>query len=141
MFEFINLTGMVLKSFPVGEYDRRVLILTRERGKITAFAKGARRPNSKYGAATGPFSFGVFKLRESQTAYNICDADISNYFAEFRDDYVKAAYGMYLCDVCDHVTVENNDESRMLKLLYQSLRALLSPSFTNEFVRCVFELK
>lgn len=141
MQDFIMVTGMVINQIPVGEYDRRVCILTKERGKISAFAKGARRPGSRFMAATNPFSFGQFKLYEGRNSYNMAEASISQYFEELRMDYIGAYYGMYFLEVADYYTRENNDEKEMLKLLYQSLRALTHPSLSDSLIKCIYELK
>lgn len=141
MQEHITVTGMVLKQSPVGEYDRHISLLTRERGKLSAFARGARRPGNKLTAATNPFAFGSFRLYEGKNSYTVGDAEIQNYFEELRTDYIGACYGMYFMEVADFYTRENNDEREMLKLLYQSLRALCAPSLSDPLVRCVFELK
>lgn len=141
MQEHIMVTGIVLKAFPVGEYDRGVILLTRERGKISAFARGARKPGNRLAAASNPFSFGKFKLYEGKSSYTIVESDIQRFFEELRTDYVGACYGLYFAEVAEWYTRENNDESEMLKLLYQSLRALCADSLPNPLVRCVFECR
>lgn len=141
MQEFICVTGMILKQTPIGEYDRRICLLTKEKGKISAFARGARRPGNRLAAATNPFSFGTFKLYAGRDSYTVSEADIRNFFPELMTDYVGAYYGMYFAEVADYYTRENNDEKEMLKLLYQSLRALSVPSLSNELIQCIFEIK
>lgn len=141
MQEYIWVTGIILKQSPAGEYDRRVSILTRERGKLSAFAKGARKQGSRLAAGTNPFSFGSFKLFEGRNSYTVLETDIRNYFQELRTDYIGACYGMYFAEVADYCTREGNDEREMMKLLYQSLRALCAASLPNALVRCVFECR
>ena len=137
----IVLTGMVLSTMPIGEYDRRVVILTKEQGKISAFARGARRPNSPLVGAVNPLAFGEFTMYEGRTSYTIQSASITNYFAELREDVVGAYYGFYFLEVADYYAKEYTDEREMLKLLYQSMRALINPHIPNRLVRRIFELK
>ena len=132
---------MVLLATPVNDYDRRTVILTKERGKITAFCRGARRQGSKMMAVTNPFVCGTFKLYEGRDAYNLIDADISYYFEELRSDYEGAYLGMYFLEFTEYCTRENNDDVLMLKLLFQSIRAIIKPNINNDLVRAVFEIK
>ena len=141
MRDAVTLTGIVLSSAPSGEYDKRVVLLTKERGKITAFARGARRPHSALLAATGVFAFGTFLLYEGKDAYSLVQANISNYFPELMNDFGGAYYGMYFCELADYYTPENNDELAVMKLLYQSLRALTNKALGRDLVRYIYELK
>ena len=112
----IELWGMVLKAAPAGEYDRRIVLLTKERGKITAFARGARRMGNALSAATVPFSFGTFRLYEGRSAYTCVSAQIREYFQALKTDYIGACYGAYFMEFADYYAQENLEAGDTLNL-------------------------
>ncbi|NLL92666.1 MAG: DNA repair protein RecO [Clostridiales bacterium] len=141
MVRKLTLTGMVLSATPVNDYDKRLVILTKDRGKIVAFAKGARRPHSQYIAGSRPFSFGEFSLYEGKTAYNLCGINISNYFEDVSADIESVYYGFYFLEMADYFSTENVEAKVLLNLLYISLKALEKKVIPRALIRHIFELR
>lgn len=137
----ITVKGIVLTSMPVGEYDRRLTLLTKELGKISAFVRGARRQNSTLLAVSQPFTYAEFTVFQGRSSYSITAADNVNYFAGLRADVASMYYGMYFCELADYLTRENSDETMLLKLLYQAMRALELAAMPCGLVRLAYELK
>ena len=141
MRDKIELTGIVLSSTLVGDYDKRLVILTKERGKITAFARGARKPSSPFLGISEPFNFGTFTLLEGFDAYRLLGADVKEYFLDVKNDIDGICYGTYFCDVLEYLCVEGVGDVNLLNLIYVTLKALMKKEIPNPLVRRIFELK
>ena len=133
--------GIVLSAATIGEYDKRVVLLTKERGRISAFARGARRPRSALSAATEPFTFGEFFIYKGRDSYTIEQVEAKNYFPELRQDLDALYMGLYFCEVADYFTREGMEAKDEINLLYLSLRALSIPSLPGKLVRYIYEFR
>ncbi|MCR5452411.1 MAG: DNA repair protein RecO [Lachnospiraceae bacterium] len=133
--------GMVISSSPIGETDKRVVLLTKEEGKISAFARGARRMNSPLIAATMPFTYGVFSIYRGRDSAGIKSADIRGHFSEITDDIDALWYGSYFLEVAEYFALEGADETDRLNLLYVTLHALSKKQLSPQLIRWVYELR
>lgn len=139
--ESVELTGVVLLTQPIGEYDKRLVILTRERGKITAFAHGSRRPGSPIMAACNPFVFGTFSLVPGRNAYTLRSAKVANYFTELAASQPGVYYGFYFLELASFFSAEEIEAHETVNLIYISLKAILKGTLPLEFLRKVYECR
>lgn len=134
-------TGIILYTALVGEYDKRLVILTKERGKITVFANGARRPNSTLRAASQSFVMGDFTVVYGRDAYNLVKAEVHEYFSELAHDMEKMCYASYFCEFMSYYTREGDSCTDNLNLLYFTLKALVRGKLSCRLICSIYELR
>ncbi|MDO5696028.1 MAG: DNA repair protein RecO [Eubacteriales bacterium] len=137
----MRVTGMITSVMKIGEYDRRIVLLTKEVGRISAFVRNARRPNSPFLAASAPFVTGVFYLYRGRDSYSVREIEVREYFSELSADIERTYYGLYFLDVANFYTRENNHEAPTLYLVFRALAALRAGEMAPALVRAVFELR
>lgn len=137
----IKVNGIVLSSMPVGEYDRRVVLLTKELGKISAFARRARKANSQLMGVCNAFIYGEFDIYLGRSSYTINHAVATEYFTNVTTDIDKMMMGTYFLEVAGFFSQENNDEKERLLLLYRTLQVTGAGSKSLELIRSIYEYR
>ena len=141
MYEPLWVRGIVLSVSQLGEYDKRMVVLTEQLGKITIFANGARRQNNRFTAVAQSFTMGRFQLRPGNQAYTLTGAEIERPFLELSGDIEGYTSAAYCCELTDYFTREGVGGSDELNLLYVTFLALLEERLPFSVIRSAFALK
>jgi DNA repair protein RecO (recombination protein O) len=137
----IKTKAIVLHEMPIGDYDKRLVLLTKELGKITVFVKGVRRSNSKMLSCAQVFAYGDFIVSKGKNCYNVYEAQLIEYFHGLRMDMEDLTYGMYLMEFVDYTAHENMDNVDLMHLLLYALNAINHKRMSARLVIRIFELK
>ena len=119
-----NDQGIVLRSFPFGEADRVVVLLSPNRGKVRAVAKGVRRTKSRFGGRLEPFTHVDVVLYEGRNLDTLTGATTIESFPVLRGDLDKVVAAGTMVEVVDAVAQEEEGSGRLFLLLQRGLRSL-----------------
>ena len=73
--------SIILKSYDVGEADRFLVLLTKERGRLSARARAVRKLTSKLGGSLLPFNHVTIGLHEGKAGFLVTSAQMMSYRA------------------------------------------------------------
>ncbi|MDR5657991.1 DNA repair protein RecO [Serpentinicella sp. ANB-PHB4] len=137
----VNTDGIVLKSSKFNENDSLIVIFTRKLGKISAVAKGSRRPKSNLLSGVQPFCHSEFILYKGKSLYTVSQCDVKNINYKLRENLDVLSYATYFLELVSAETNEGQTNNRLFNLLGKTLLLLSKDNIEiDTIVRC-FELK
>lgn len=131
--------AIVLRRTNFGETDRILTLYSREHGRLSAIAKGARRSTSKLGAGSELFTFGRYMLATGRSLDVLSQSETRESFPSIRDDLHAIAYATYIIELLNE-TVEDNDPNPDMFDTLLSCLYLLEGGVDPETVARSFEL-
>ncbi len=130
--------GIVLRSYPFGEADRVVVLLSANRGKLRTVAKGVRKTKSRFGGRLEPFTHVDLVLYEGRNLDTITQVSVIEAFPRLRADLDKVVAAGTMVELADAVSQEAEASVRLFLLLQRGLRALevgpLHPDLVTAFL-------
>jgi DNA repair protein RecO (recombination protein O) len=118
--------AVVLRSYPLGEADRLVSLLSRSLGRIRGVARGARRPKSRFGSTLEILSHirVWFYERETRELVRINQCELVESFLDVQRDYERGLALALLSEITEAVLPEREPSDAAFRLLLHAAQAL-----------------
>src|SRR5512136_1382069 len=106
--------AIVLRHANWGEADRILTLYTRERGKVRAIAKGARRIRSRKAGHLEPFTRVTLQLAKGRDLLIVTQADTLDAYLPLGANLVKTGLASYAGELLDRFSYEEESENHDL---------------------------
>ncbi len=122
-FRSFRVEAVVLRHSDFGEADRLLTLYTRERGKVRAIAKGARKIASRKAGHLEPFTRVKLQLAKGRDLLIVTQAETVDAYPSLREDLTRTGYAAYVIELLDRFVP---DEEVATPFLYRLLTETLS---------------
>lgn len=126
--------AIVLRSYPFGDADRVVVLISPNNGKIRTVAKGVRKTKSRFGGRLEPFTHVDLVLYEGRNLDTITQVAIVEPFRKLRQDLNSVIAAGLMVEAVDAVAQEEESSMRLFLLLQRGLKALDAGLYTGDLI-------
>jgi DNA repair protein RecO (recombination protein O) len=137
-----NIEAIVLKNVNYKDSHRIYTLLTREKGKISAIARGVRKISSKRSGSLDTLNQVSLNLSEDKGGYySINEVKTINSFSALKNSLDFVLAGMYFCELVDIFLDSGHEASDIYTLLKSGLTVLSKNPSKAKMVVNVFEFR
>lgn len=133
--------GLVIRENNVGESDRIISILTREKGVVRASARGARKVKSRILPAVQLLTHSDFTLFHGRELYIIDEAEPLHLFLGVRRDLDRLALAQYFAQLEETLAPQEDGAEVYLRLALNALYMLETGKRPPALVKAAFEMR
>ncbi len=126
--EPFKVLALVLRHRDLGEADRVLTLLTRERGKLSAVVRGCRKPGARNAGITEPFTHMRVMLAPGRSLYTLTQWEFLDGYWGLRQTLEMLMRATYVCDLVGELTVEHEPCPDVFDLTLQTLDLLQAPA-------------
>ena len=109
--------ALVLGTVDYADADRLVTLFTRERGKLTAFAAGARKSRRRFAGALEPCTWLKAQLVERHgTTLRLDGVDVVRGFPGLRSNLSRIGRALYVVELCRELLREQEPHPELFDL-------------------------
>ena len=137
----LKLEAIVLRTVDYGDADRVVTLLSRERGKVSAFARNARASRRRFGGALEPFTLLHVDATErgGKELLTLDTVSVARGFGGIRADLARIACASYASELARELVRDAEPHEGLFAVLVEYLGLLDAAPARPEALRA-FEL-
>lgn len=132
--------GIVVRTTDYGEANKILTVYTREAGKISIMARGAKKTKNRFTAVSQLFTYGYFLYHARSGMGSLQQGELISSFRLVREDLEKTAYAVYLAELLDRLTEDKEPNGYLFDMLLHALK-WMEEGKDPDIITRLFEMK
>jgi len=135
--------AIILKTMKFRESSKILTLYTREYGKVSVIAKGARDPKSKFGSVLEPMNYvlAVFYRKENRDLQLLTQCDMMKSFKRLSEDMERMRAAMSIVELVDVVAHAEERNEPLFHTMVGCLEAINDATKNALQVLYLFEMR